>query len=103
MVVYRYTRAMKAHFECDEEKNRTNKRKHGVSFREAQYALLDPDRIIAQDRKHSRGEKRYYCIGQVKGGVITVRYTYRNRRIRIIGAGHWRKGKRIYEKENSLS
>ena len=94
---------MKAHFEWDEEKNQANRRKHGVSFRDAQYAFLDPDRIIAQDLKHSRGEKRYYCIGAVKGGVITVRFTYRNRRIRIIGAGYWRKGKYIYEKEHPVS
>jgi uncharacterized DUF497 family protein len=29
-----------------------------------------------------------------------ARYAHRGERIRIIGAGYWRKGKRIYEKEN---
>lgn len=33
---------------------------------------------------------------------MTVRFTYRERRIRIFGAGYWRKGKRIYEK-NKIS
>ncbi len=93
---------MKVRFEWDEEKNRINKRKHKVSFQEAQYAFLDPDRIIAEDRQHSDDEKRYYCFGEVKGGVLTVRFTYRKNKIRIIGAGYWRQGKKIYEKEHKL-
>jgi hypothetical protein len=31
---------------------------------------------------------------------MTVRFTYGKSKIRIIGAGYWRKGKKIYEKEN---
>lgn len=31
-----------------------------------------------------------------------MRFTYRNEVIRIIGAGYWRKGKRIYEQENQV-
>jgi hypothetical protein len=31
-----------------------------------------------------------------------VRFTYRSDVIRIIGAGYWRKGKRIYEQENQI-
>lgn len=30
---------------------------------------------------------------------MTVRFTYRHRLIRIIGAGYWRNGKKIYEQE----
>ncbi len=29
---------------------------------------------------------------------MTVRFTYRENVIRIIGAGYWRRGKKIYEK-----
>jgi hypothetical protein len=32
---------------------------------------------------------------------MTVRFTWRNQKIGIFGAGHWRKGKAIYEKANS--
>jgi len=32
--------------------------------------------------------------------VVTVRFTYREGVIRIIGAGLWRKGRGIYEREN---
>jgi hypothetical protein len=32
---------------------------------------------------------------------MTVRFTYRKDLIRILGAGYWRKGKKIYEQQNS--
>ena len=50
-------------------------------------------------RKHGR---RYDCFGQVEGGVLTVRFTYRDDVIRIIGAGYWRRGEAIYERENQI-
>lgn len=93
---------MRTKFEWDEKKNKSNIKKHKVDFETAQYTFLDKNRVIAKDQKHSRKEKRYYCFGKVKGGVLTVRFTYRNNRIRIIGAGFWRKGKKIYEKENKI-
>ncbi len=89
-------------FEWDENKNRINQKKHKVSFGEAQFAFADSNRIIAEDLDHSKGEKRFYCFGKVGEKVITVRFTYRDKKIRIIGAGYWRKGKEIYEEENRL-
>lgn len=89
-------------FEWDAEKDRTNREKHHVSFTEAQEAFLDPHRVIARDLEHSQAEERYYCFGIVKGGVLTVRFTYRGKVIRIYGAGYWRKGKAIYERENKV-
>ena len=88
-------------FEWDEAKDKINQNKHGVSFSEAQRAFLDRHRIVAEDLEHSNEkEQRYFCFGEVDGGVITVRFTIRKNSIRIIGAGYWRKGKRIYEQEN---
>jgi len=89
-------------FEWDYDKNLINQEKHGVSFALAQLAFLDRQRIILEDLEHSQDEKRYYCLGQVSEGILTVRFTYRKRKIRIIGAGYWRKGKKIYEKENQI-
>ena len=89
-------------FEWDEDKNRENLQKHGIDFETAQFAFIDPDRLIAKDTTHSVNEKRYYVFGKVKGGILTVRFTYRGNRIRIIGAGYWRKGKKIYEKQNKI-
>ena len=87
-------------FQWDERKDKKNQEKHGVSFALAQLAFLDPDRVILEDLSHSKEEKRYYCIGRVAEGILTVRFTYRNRQIRIFGAGYWRKGKKIYEQEH---
>lgn len=90
----------KTKFEWDENKNSSNKEKHNVSFEEAQYAFADVNRVIAEDTDHSDDEKRYFCFGEVGGGILTVRFTYRKNSIRIFGAGYWRKGKQIYEQKN---
>ncbi len=90
----------KAGFEWDEEKDRDNQAKHNVSFSLAQQAFLDPHRIIVEDVDHSREEERYYCIGRIDNGIMTVRFTYRGKVIRIYGAGYWRKGRKIYEEQN---
>jgi uncharacterized DUF497 family protein len=87
-------------FEWDETKDKVNRAKHGVSFALAQTAFFDPRRVIAEDLEHSSAEQRYFCFGKVMDGVMTVRFTYREHRIRIFGAGYWRMGKRIYEQQN---
>ena len=94
----------KSNFEWEEAKNLENQEKHGVSFYDAQYAFKDGRRVIAEDPVHSQGEKRYFCFGlnQENSGILTVRFTYRNNQIRIVGAGYWRKGRKIYEQENSI-
>ena len=89
-------------FEWDDEKDRFNQKKHGVSFALAQFAFLDENRVILEDLEHSDAEKRYYCLGRVADGIMTVRFAYRKSIIRIIGAGYWRKGKKIYETENKI-
>ena len=92
----------KARFAWDPKKDQQNQEKHGVAFAMAQIAFADEQRVIAEDKTHSSGELRHYCFGWVDGGVLTVRFTYRNDVIRIFGAGYWRKGKRIYERENQV-
>ena len=87
-------------FEWDGSKNQANIEKHGISFSMAQYVFADPKRVILEDLEHSIVENRYYCIGKIDDEIVTVRFTYRVNNIRIIGAGYWRRGKRIYEKEN---
>ncbi len=91
-----------ARFDWDPDKDAENQRKHGVSFIRAQYAFADPRRVIAKDVAHSQTEERFYCFGEVDGGSLTVRFTYRASVIRIIGAGYWRKGKAIYEQANQI-
>ena len=89
-------------FEWDFAKDLENIAKHGVSFFEAQAAFADEYRVVAEDLAHSAGEHRYFCMGRVDKGILTVRFTLRSGVIRIIGAGFWRKGKAVYERENPL-
>jgi len=92
----------KARFDWDPEKDQENQEKHGVPFAMAQIAFADMKRVIAEDEGHSTSEPRYFCFGWVDGGILTVRFTYRDEVIRIFGAGYWRKGMRIYERENQV-
>ena len=92
----------KTRFEWNEGKDKQNQAKHNVSFSLAQRAFLDPCRIIAEDVTHSGEEERFYCIGRVNEGIMTVRFAFRANGIRIFGAGYWRKGKRIYEEQNKI-
>jgi len=92
----------RARFEWDKNKDKENQAKHSVSFSAAQYAFLDPDRVIVEDVNHSSEEDRFYCIGRVGEGIMTVRFTYRGNVIRIYGAGYWRKGRQIYEDQNKI-
>ena len=79
------------------DKNLLNIQKHGISFETAQRAFEDPNRVIAIDHKHStRREKRFFCYGKIEDRILTVRFVWRNRKIRIFGAGFWREGRRKY-------
>ena len=87
-------------FEWDENKNLDNIDKHKVSFNVAQEAFFDKKRIIIKDKKHSKKkEERFFCIGNDGNGIVTVRFTMRNKNIRIIGAGYWREGRDKYEQK----
>lgn len=86
-----------ATFVWDAEKNQENQTKHGVSFERAQYAFADPQRLILRDKRHStRDEERYFCVGRINGGIVTVRFVRRGDTIRIFGAGFWREYRALY-------
>ncbi len=87
-------------FIWDFEKELANIYKHRVDFITAAKAFKDARRKIYIDSKHSEKEKRFFCIGKVEGKILTVRFTYRGGKIRIFGAGYWRKGEQYYEKED---
>jgi len=84
-------------FEWNSKKEAANIATHGVDFSEAREVFYDENRVIAADEEHSQSEERFFCIGKTARGILTVRFTYRGNSIRIIGAGYWRKGKKIYE------
>lgn len=89
-------------FEFDENKESQNIRKHGVGFDVAKEVFLDPMALYLEDERHSRGEDRRYAVGRVSDGrVITVWFTWRDDRIRIIGAAELRKWRKEYEKRKT--
>lgn len=59
------------HFEWDEGKNRSNLRKHGVSFEEASRVFRDPLHLTVQDRVEN-GERRWRTVGLVGGFLLLV-------------------------------
>lgn len=75
-------------FEWDENKNKSNKKKHdGLSFEIAARVFLDEKRIEKYDAHNSKlDEQRYQVIGMVDE-VLFVAFTERGPdRIRIISA-----------------
>lgn len=73
-------------FEWDEEKNRANLEKHGISFEEA--SLIFEGRIVSwADDRRDYGELRTVSLGEIdKAVVVVVVHTDRNGNIRIISA-----------------
>ena len=72
-------------FEWDNEKDKYNKRKHGISFDTATQVFFDENRIENYDDEHSDYEERWKTIGKVKD-ILFVIYTERNEAIRLISA-----------------
>lgn len=72
-------------FEWDKEKDRINKKKHGISFETASYVFKDPNYIEMYDIDHAGQEDRYVAIGMV-GKVLFVVFTERGQNIRLISA-----------------
>ena len=84
-------------FVWDENKNEINKEVHGVSFERAMAVFCDSRARKIYDPAHStRQEKRFYWIGELDGSILTVRFTRRDEKLRIIGAGFWREGYERY-------
>ena len=74
-------------FEWDEAKNRENKRKHRVSFEEAETVFLDDLGALIEDEEE--GEERFVLMGMSAAWrVLVVSHTYRARDqvIRLISA-----------------
>ena len=77
---------MALQFEWDDIKEKLNIQKHGIDFQSASFVFLDPCRLEFYDKSHSSDEEdRFITIGFVQQ-VLTVVYTERGERLRIISA-----------------
>ncbi|MFP4208712.1 MAG: BrnT family toxin [Wenzhouxiangella sp.] len=75
-------------FDWDAAKDRSNQKKHGLSFSEASLLFASgQDYLEIFDLAHSDAEDRFIAIGQLDRGIAVVVYTERDDDlIRIIGA-----------------
>jgi uncharacterized DUF497 family protein len=72
--------------EFDPNKASSNLIKHGISFEESSTALLDPLALVRED-PDTESENRWVLIGMSnQSRLLTVVYTLRNERIRLISA-----------------
>ena len=76
-------------FEWDEDKNKKNIQKHGISFEEAQVIWTDQNSIEFLDPDNSIEEDRFIRVGlNIPRGILFVVFCERNdgNSIRIISA-----------------
>lgn len=90
-------------FEWDENKNRINLQKHGISFDEAKTVFYDESAILFDDPEHSEEEERFLIIGvtaQEKICIVSHCYRDEDKKIRIISARKATKSERKIYFEN---
>jgi uncharacterized DUF497 family protein len=86
-------------FEWNDKKNASNKKKHNVSFEEAQTVFVDENALLIHDPDHSDDEDRFVLLGlSLRLRVLVVCHSYRRDQttIRIISA---RKATRLEQKQ----
>jgi len=87
-------------FNWDKGNITKNWEKHRVKSDEAEQIFFNKPLALTPDRKHSKAEKRYYCLGVTNNKrFLFVSFTMRGKKIRIISARDMnRKEKKVYEK-----
>lgn len=76
-------------FDRDPRKEVQNRRKHGVSFAEAETVFSDDYALLIDDPDHSGGEDRFILLGMsARLRILVVSHCYREQEavIRIISA-----------------
>lgn len=76
-------------FEWDKNKNIANRKKHNISFEEAQTAFYDDNALLIDDPDHSEEEERFILLGfSLRANLLVVCHCYRQSEsvIRIISA-----------------
>ena len=64
-------------FSWDRDKERINRRKHGVTFFDACHVFADKSILTAYDEEHSMSEERWVSMGQIPDGkILVVIHTY---------------------------
>ncbi len=89
-------------FEWDDNKNKINVEKHGITFEEASTAFYDDEALLRDDPDHSEDEDRFILLGMSEvANLLIVCHCYRedDEVIRIISARKATKGEAKYYNE----
>lgn len=84
-------------FEWDARKAASNRRKHGISFEEAETVFLDDEAVMIPDEENVSDEERFLILGfSYKLRMLVVCHCYResNEIVRIISARKANKAER---------
>jgi uncharacterized protein len=76
-------------FDWDEQKNKANRKKHGIWFEEARTVFDDPRALLFSDPDHSEEEERFVLLGASSAGkalVVVHCYKESEELFRIISA-----------------
>ena len=73
-------------FSWHEKKAASNRAKHGISFEEAKGVFRDTFAIEELDDRKDHGKERYIRIGISDGKLLSVVYTERGGKFRLISA-----------------
>jgi uncharacterized DUF497 family protein len=74
-------------FEWDQEKARTNLRRHGVDLADATAVLSDEGALTMRDDVSAVDEERFLTLGKDSlGRVLVVVFTWRGSNVRLISA-----------------
>ena len=91
-------------FKWDNNKEKTNILKHGVTFEQASYVFADPFVLNKFDDEHSDDEDRYVLLGKsLNETILVVVHTFKDKNglefVRIISARKATKNeKKVYQK-----
>ena len=59
-------------FDWDPAKEKSNRRKHKISFRRAATVFRDPNQLSVFDEEHSEVDERWITIGLDSNGILCV-------------------------------
>lgn len=85
-------------YQWDSNKERINRRKHGIAFADAIAVLADDNALTIED--HDTDEERFITIGlDTLGRILVLVYAWRGENIRIISARKATASERIHYEE----
>ena len=95
-----YKQIMK--FEWNENKNKSNLKKHGIDFNQAKEVFNDKYKIEIIDNRKNYDEERKKIIGNTMDLLLSVIYTMRETTVRLISArAASRKGRKDYNNKRT--